>query len=240
MIDRSEGPTGPSLLIDHLHDVRNFLFGEPGSGGLDLAAINIQRGRDHGLPDYNQARVDFGLAPVLTFSDITSDTAMQAELQSLYGSVNDVDVWVGALAEDHLPGAIVGELLMAVIADQFEALRDGDRFWYQSTLSGPLLAEVEATTLADVIRRNTMINQEIQNNVFLAVLAPNSVCGDNVHDAGEQCDGSDDINCPGECRANCRCPSDTPAVSEWGLIVLVILLLAGMAFKFGRLRPRTT
>ena len=80
-------------------------------GGLDLAAINIQRGRDHGLPDYNQARVDFGLAPVAVFSDITSDAAMQAELQSLYGSVNDVDVWIGALAEDHLPGAIVGELL---------------------------------------------------------------------------------------------------------------------------------
>ena len=225
-----------TLLVD---DVRNFLFGEPGSGGLDLAAINIQRGRDHGLPDYNQARVDFGLAPVSSFSDITSNAAMQAELQSLYGSVNDVDVWVGALAEDHLPGAIVGELLLAVIADQFEALRDGDRFWYQSILSGSLLAEVEGTTLADVIRRNTMIDQEIQDNVFLAVLAPSSVCGDNVREAGEQCDGSDDINCPDECSANCRCPSDTPAVSEWGLIVLVILLLVGIAFKFGHRRPRT-
>lgn len=226
-----------TFLVD---DVRNFLFGEPGSGGLDLAAINIQRGRDHGLPDYNQARVDFGLAPVSTFSDITSNATMQAELQSLYGSVNDVDVWIGAIAEDHLPNALVGELLMAVIADQFEALRDGDRFWYQSILSGSLLAEVEGTTLADVIRRNTIIDQEIQDNVFLAVLAPpSSVCGDNVRDTGEQCDGTDDINCPGECRANCRCPSDTPAVSDWGLIVLVILLLVGMAFKFGHRRPRT-
>ena len=70
-------------------------------------------------------------------------------------------------------------------------------------------------------------------------MAVSSVCGDNVRDEGEQCDGTDDFNCPGECKANCRCPSDTPAVSEWGLIVLMLLLLAGIAFKFGQRRRRT-
>ena len=59
-----------TMVVD---DVRNFLFGPPGSGGFDLASLNIQRGRDHGLADYNQVRVDMGLEPVQSFSDISSD-----------------------------------------------------------------------------------------------------------------------------------------------------------------------
>ncbi len=56
-------------------DVRNFLFGEPIPGGFDLASLNIQRGRDHGLPDYNSIRVAFGLPAAASFADITSDPA---------------------------------------------------------------------------------------------------------------------------------------------------------------------
>src|SRR3954468_7442993 len=58
------------LIVD---DIRNFLFGSPGAGGMDLAAIDIQRARDHGLADYNTMRQDFGLAKVTTFAQITSD-----------------------------------------------------------------------------------------------------------------------------------------------------------------------
>ncbi len=84
-------------------DVRNFLFGDPGSGGFDLGSLNIQRGRDHGLPDYNQARIDYGLAPVSSFAEITSNTDLQAAIEATYGSVDNIDGWIGGLAEDHIP-----------------------------------------------------------------------------------------------------------------------------------------
>src|SRR5262249_18829601 len=48
--------------------LRNFLFGQPGQGGLDLASLNIQRGRDHGLADYNTTRAAYGLPRVTSFS----------------------------------------------------------------------------------------------------------------------------------------------------------------------------
>lgn len=152
------------FLVD---DVRNFLFGEPGSGGFDLATLNIQRGRDHGLPSYNKARIGLGLQPALDFSDITKNPDIQHRLANAYVSVDDVDVWVGALAEDHFSNAMVGELAYIVIKKQFEALRDGDRFWYERTLSSKELRKVRHSTLAKLIQRNTQIGDEISKNVFL-------------------------------------------------------------------------
>lgn len=150
-------------LID---DVRNFLFGPPGSGGFDLASLNIQRGRDHGLGTYNQTRRAYGLQPARTFNDISANPDVQRGLAQVYDNVNQVDLWVGCLSEDHLPGAMVGELAAAVIGDQFQALRDGDRFWYTRQLTANERREVENTTLADIIRRNTNIGGEITDDVF--------------------------------------------------------------------------
>ncbi|APZ91443.1 peroxidase family protein [Fuerstiella marisgermanici] len=151
-----------TMIVD---DVRNFLFGGPGHGGFDLASLNIQRGRDHGLADYNQVRTELGLAAVTEFADITSDTELQQKLEQLYGSVDNIDLWIGGLAEDHVDGSSVGETFQTILADQFTRLRDGDRFWYQNILESDLLQEVESTTLADVIERNTSIDT-LQANVF--------------------------------------------------------------------------
>ena len=147
--------------------VRNFLFGPPGAGGFDLAALNIQRGRDHGLPRYNQARIDFGLAPKSTFAAITSDPALQIRLATAYATPYDLDLWVGALAEDHINGGLAGELCFTILRDQFTRLRDGDRFWYQRYLPPDLARLVERQTLSRIIRRNTAIGSELQADVFL-------------------------------------------------------------------------
>ena len=75
-------------------DVRNFLFGPPqfGLGGLDLAAINIQRGRERGLADFNTIRTNLGLPAYTSFSEICSDPTVYGELQDLYNNdINNID-----------------------------------------------------------------------------------------------------------------------------------------------------
>ncbi|MFK8028257.1 MAG: peroxidase family protein [Gammaproteobacteria bacterium] len=152
------------LVID---DVRNFLFGQPGSGGFDLASLNIQRGRDHGLLSYNKTRESLGLAPALSFADISSDPEVQDRLQTAYDNIDQIDLWVGGLAEDHISDALVGEVFYTILKDQFERLRDGDRFWYENTFWGNELRKIKKTTLAKIIKRNTNVGNELQRNVFI-------------------------------------------------------------------------
>jgi peroxidase len=152
-------------------DVRNFLFGPPGSGGFDLASLNIQRGRDHGIPHYNALRKMAGLTAVSDFAEISSDASVVSGLAGVYADVDSIDPWVGLLAEDHAPGAMVGATLGMILADQFERLRVGDRFWYESYLPSDLVTMVEAQTLSVIIRRNTGISGELSGEVFVAAQA---------------------------------------------------------------------
>lgn len=151
-----------------IHTLRNLLFGAPGSGGLDLTALNIQRGRDHGLPSYNDMRATMGLLPVSSFEEITDDIDLQQSLRDAYGDVSKVDLWIGGLAETPLSdqGSQLGELFQVIIVKQFTDLRDGDRFWYENYLPENELDRVSGVTLASVIRNNTAIGNELPDNVF--------------------------------------------------------------------------
>lgn len=151
------------MVIDEL---RNFLFGPPGAGGLDLVSLNIQRGRDHGLESFNRTRALFGLRPYREFYEITSDEDLAERLERLSGDVDDIDLWVGGLAEDHVDGALLGPTFYTIVSDQFIRLRDGDRFYYERMYRGRELREMKRTTLADVIRRNTAIGHELPDDVF--------------------------------------------------------------------------
>ena len=149
-----------------IDEVRNFLFGPPGAGGFDLASLNIQRGRDHGLPSYNDMRDALGLPRVTSVAEISSDTDIQDRLLDTYGGVDDIDLWVGGLAEDAMNGGQLGETFALIVTRQFTALRDGDRFWYERVFSGRELERLTETRLSDIIRRNTGIGRELQRDVF--------------------------------------------------------------------------
>ncbi|MDJ0707381.1 MAG: peroxidase family protein [Leptolyngbyaceae cyanobacterium MO_188.B28] len=167
------------------NDLRNLLFGPPSMGpflnGTDLASLNIQRGRDHGLDSYNNTRIAYGLAPVTTFAEITEDLELQQALASVYSTVDEVDLWVGMLAEDPLTDASVSELVNAILAEQFIRLRDGDQFWYENDAdfaSTGYLAKwgfdqsyFENLSLGQIIASNTNIKNGSlgqHGNVFFA------------------------------------------------------------------------
>ncbi|GGA18361.1 peroxidase family protein [Okeania sp. KiyG1] len=169
-----------------IDDLRTQLFGPPSEGpvvnGTDLPALNIQRGRDHGLASYNDVREALGLPRKDNFSDISSDPELVASLEAVYSDVDEIDLWVGMLAEDNLENSSIGELNEAILEDQFERLRDGDRFWYEND---PHFAKWElgddglvsdwlgGLQLSDIIKANTGIENISDNVFFVSTSVPN-------------------------------------------------------------------
>ncbi|MFC6084505.1 peroxidase family protein [Sphaerisporangium aureirubrum] len=191
-------------------------------GVVDLGAIDVERGRDHGMPSYNQMRQAYGLAPRTSFTAITGEstdafpadpaltpgneindpdslthtalfdidgTALPADddasatrsvrrttnasrLRAIYGNVDAVDAFVGMVAEPHVAGTEFGELQLAIWTRQFQALRDGDRFFYGNDATA--LTNIRTRygidyrrTLGQIIASNTDIPAgELNANVF--------------------------------------------------------------------------
>ncbi len=159
--------TSQGLDLIVIEDLRSMLFGGGGIG-MDLSAINIARGRDNGIPTYNEMRAALGLGRVDGFSEISSDPAIVARLRDAYGDVDLIDLYMGGLAEDPVAGGQLGETFRMIVRDQFVRIRDGDPFWSQDRGFHPdELEDLWATSLSDVILRNSDV-QNLQSNVFLA------------------------------------------------------------------------
>jgi len=187
-------------------------------GVLDLAALDIQRDRDHGMPRYNDMRRAFGLPPKTSFTAITGEsseafppgsgvddptsldfthlfdingkeiplgsedaammtrgvrkTPLAARLKAVYGSPDNMDAFVGIVAERHLPGSELGELQNAIVTKQFLALRDADRFFYGNDPALEMIKQQYGIdfrqNLGDTIAANTDIPRaDMNDNVFL-------------------------------------------------------------------------
>ena len=151
-----------------IDDVRNFLF-DSGPGGLDLAAININRGRDRGLPDFNSLRTNLGLPRYSNFNELTNSEEDAETMDLVYNDIDNLDAWVGMLAEKREEGKLFGKVVSLIMERQFQVVRDGDRFYFENDeFTTDELAEVKSTTMRDVIMRNTDINL-MQDEVFRAM-----------------------------------------------------------------------
>nr|CAD7198913.1 unnamed protein product [Timema douglasi] len=130
--------------------------------GLDLVALNIQRARDHGLPPYNDWREVCGLPRASSWDSLLDvmDPKSLDSLKSLYGSVDEVDLFVAAVAEKPLEGALLGQTFVCLVGDQFARLRRGDRFFYeesdqQSSFTPAQLEQLRKSSLARVMCDNS-------------------------------------------------------------------------------------
>lgn len=116
-------------------EIQNHLFQEPGKKwGLDLAALNIQRGRDHGIPSYNKYREWCNLPVIKRFDDLLGYMSNKtvAAYARTYSSPDDIDLWSAGISEISLPGSMVGPTFACIIGKQFHNFKFGDRFWYEN------------------------------------------------------------------------------------------------------------
>ncbi len=146
---------------------------------LDLVSLNIQRAMEHGIPSYNTLRAALGLKKKDSIRSVTNDANVRKSLTA-YGpskaAVDLIDPWVGALSEDHIKGATVGELMAKGLQTQFTSLRDGDPLFYDkkdpdfvfAKASG--IIDLENQTLGSVLQWSTRIQNVEGRNVFLEAL----------------------------------------------------------------------
>ncbi len=143
--------------------MRNLLFAGLVGGDIDemdLIAIDIQRERDVGLGTLNQTRKAMGFKPYKSFAELTSDPLLQRNFAALYSSIDQVDLFMGGLAEKHVPGAELGQTFEAIIANQFAALRAGDRFfWLNQAFDKQTASLIANTTLAGIMKRKCRDHQ---------------------------------------------------------------------------------
>ncbi|KAM3932563.1 peroxidasin homolog isoform 2-T2 [Leptodactylus fuscus] len=147
------------------------LFSMAHAVALDLAAINIQRGRDHGIPPYHDFRVFCNLSSVHTFDDLRNEIKnpdVIEKLRRLYGSPLNIDLFPALMAEDIIPGSRLGPTLMCLLTTQFRNLRNGDRFWYENpgVFTPAQLTQLKQTSLARVICDNSDNITKVQPDVF--------------------------------------------------------------------------
>ncbi|XP_034541530.1 dual oxidase 1 [Notolabrus celidotus] len=162
---------------DHVvvEDLRDFMYGPMRFSRTDLVAVTIQRGRDFGLRSYTEVRGALDLPPVSTFGDINpelnkTNPQLLQDVAELYDrDISKLELFPGGLLES-LDGP--GPVFSTIILDQFERIRNGDRFWFENKQNG-LFTDEEIKRIRNVTFHDVLIAvssaeaTDIQSNAFI-------------------------------------------------------------------------
>ncbi|NXW90244.1 DUOX2 oxidase, partial [Alopecoenas beccarii] len=152
-----------------VEDLQDYWYGPLKYTRTDYVASWLQRGRDLGLPTYNQAQERFGLEPLQNWSALAPHLDQQVLEMVALLYANDT------ARLELLPGGMLeagSTLFSAIILDQFLRLRDGDRFWFENTKNGLFTVEeaqeIRNTTFRDVLIAVTSASPaDLQPHVFV-------------------------------------------------------------------------
>uniref|UniRef100_A0A3Q3AMJ0 Myeloid-specific peroxidase n=2 Tax=Kryptolebias marmoratus TaxID=37003 RepID=A0A3Q3AMJ0_KRYMA len=144
---------------------------------LDLGSLNMQRSRDHGLRGYNAWRGFCGLSQPRNQAElgqVLRNNNLANRLLQLYGTPDNIDVWLGGVAEPFVGGGRVGPLFACLIAKQFQNIRRGDRLWHQNpgVFTTNQRAALSSASLSRIICDNTGITS-VPRDAFRVVSRTN-------------------------------------------------------------------
>jgi hypothetical protein len=149
----SFGVTHPGAI--QLHNYPRFLqhLERPDGTILDLAATDILRIRERGVPRYNEFRRLFHLQPARTFSDLTPNRTWQEELRRVYDDdVENIDLMIGLYAEPPPKGFGFSDTAFRVFILMASRRLNSDRFF-----TSDYTAEVYTPEGLEWINENSLV-----------------------------------------------------------------------------------
>jgi hypothetical protein len=143
-----------------LHNFPKFLqeFERPDGKMQDLAAIDILRIRELGVPRYNEFRRLLHLKPAATFEELTDNPAWAAQIQRIYGDVERVDLTIGMFAEKKPQGFGFSDTAFRIFILMASRRLKSDRFFtidYSPRVYTPEgIAWIDANDMTTILRRH--------------------------------------------------------------------------------------
>ena len=155
----SFGTLHPGLVS--LHNFPRFLqhFERPDGKLMDLAATDILRHREMGVPRYCEFRRLMHLDAPTTFDQLTTDRATAAKMEQLYGGdIERVDLMVGLFGEDKPVGFAFSDTAFRIFILMASRRLNSDRFFTKdftpAVYTKPGLEWIADNSMATVLLRH--------------------------------------------------------------------------------------